>query len=1286
ALHNDTVSLCSTSNVQEKTKLSRSRCMHMLREVKKQFKFLSETLQDFGTMPIFKRTFSQDLDILEQHLTKDILSQTDCKTTLKNLRTKFENAFNLEFKERMHKYTRFDAQSFKDAMICTMDSIGKYMLEIILHQQWTPHLLKQRKLMQTQEDHSNLIRAFNVDSLKVDSVVIQNLCSETEDSNFRDCIQQISKGKQLGFCNKRQDLKGTRIEPGFKRAFVSLFSQYADTFTSTMLLNVDLLQKQLDKDEFQEDGSMPAFWGVNKRLMQMQESKINTGKAVNDDLIVTESSGTESEVQDDNSRPGNDTDVDDADIRPVYNEEPMAKHSRTKHIDVRYHFIKEKVEKGIVELFFVRTEYQLADLFTKALPVERNSSKNMPRFSLNDMVHHHYQDEAKKKKKERDRNSKTTMMTLARFQSTTDDSKPKPRSTNHSSRSLPISKSNYVTITAMPKADHSKSPNAMICTMDSIGKYMLEIILHQQWTPHLLKQKKLMQTQEDHSNPIRALNVDSLKVDSVVIQNLCSETEDSNSKTASSKSVKESSLDSTTKDKSTLLNTLELRLSTSEIHYSNTWVMSRSPFLKEHVIKDSILEGKLKGNSVDTKFANTSVLGKPVRQPLRNQSVVRQPNAFKIERPQMSKQRFASQVDRNHNLSKPVTQHYFPKKSESAFAKPDNMIASSSSRNSSKNMPQFSLNDMVHHHYQDEAKKKKKERDRNSKTTVMTPARFQSTTDDSKPKPRSTNHSSRSLPISKSNYVTITAMPKADHSKSPSSFSDPTRFFCSTCNKCVFNANHDACITKLLKEVNSREMIQSYKTRNHNKPIDQKSHTQIPGRQIFIGHTFSPNKTYAVYEKISPRSDLRWKLTGRIFKSIGLRWLPTGKLFDSCISKVESEPPHGSNVDISKIHEYKQTLYLRVGTSINVPKEQSLDVSADVLIIQSTPTSVVPIVDEATTQNDGTEEADRLELAFPSLNPILGVGSASIGSFNFAGSIPPIFVGSTPLMSPCVSPISADRHSISAGKSHVSAGRPTGSTGRLVSASRPSGFADRTPIFDCPKSGIFTSSSYDKEFFGLDANNLESSLDVSSTITKRIHNIQPTSQVLGDINSLVQTRRQVWVLVTLPDEKRAIGTKWILKNKRDARGIVCRNKARLVAQGYRHEEGIDYTDVFGPVARIEAIRLFLAFASFMRFRVYQTDVKSAFLYGKIAEEVYVTQPKGFKDPDHPKKVYKVVKALYGLHQAPRACLVPVKSNSYYQAFNVKSLFGEIDCPKKSQVMLKCQIKVIHVQGDLTALK
>ncbi|KAJ9535203.1 hypothetical protein OSB04_un001716 [Centaurea solstitialis] len=130
--------------------------------------------------------------------------------------------------------------------------------------------------------------------------------------------------------------------------------------------------------------------------------------------------------------------------------------------------------------------------------------------------------------------------------------------------------------------------------------------------------------------------------------------------------------------------------------------------------------------------------------------------------------------------------------------------------------------------------------------------------------------------------------------------------------------------------------------------------------------------------------------------------------------------------------------------------------------------------------------------------------------------------------------------------------------------------------------------------------------------------------------------QHVWDLVDLPKGHRVISTKWIFRNKKDERGIVIKNKARLVAQGYTQEEGIDYDEVFAPVARIEAIRLFLAFASFKNFKVYQMDVKSAFLYGKIEEEVYVSQPPGFEDPNNLDKVYRLNKALYGLHQAPRA--------------------------------------------------
>nr|GEV68894.1 hypothetical protein [Tanacetum cinerariifolium] len=189
--------------------------------------------------------------------------------------------------------------------------------------------------------------------------------------------------------------------------------------------------------------------------------------------------------------------------------------------------------------------------------------------------------------------------------------------------------------------------------------------------------------------------------------------------------------------------------------------------------------------------------------------------------------------------------------------------------------------------------------------------------------------------------------------------------------------------------------------------------------------------------------------------------------------------------------------------------------------------------------------------------------------------------------------------------------------------------------------------SDDEEDVGAEADftNLETTITVSPIPTTRVHKYHLVTQIIGDLSSATQKgeellqfkMQKVWVLVDLSNGKRAIDTKWVFRNKKDERGTVVRNKARLVAQGHTQEKGMDYEEFFAPVVRIEAIRLFLAYASFMGFMVYQMDVKSAFLYGTIEEEVYVCQPFGFEDPDYPDKVYKVVKALYGLHQAPRAC-------------------------------------------------
>ena len=131
-------------------------------------------------------------------------------------------------------------------------------------------------------------------------------------------------------------------------------------------------------------------------------------------------------------------------------------------------------------------------------------------------------------------------------------------------------------------------------------------------------------------------------------------------------------------------------------------------------------------------------------------------------------------------------------------------------------------------------------------------------------------------------------------------------------------------------------------------------------------------------------------------------------------------------------------------------------------------------------------------------------------------------------------------------------------------------------------------------------------------------------------------RSEVWDLVPRPNDINVIGTKQIYKNKSDENGTVTRNKARLVAQGYKQVEGLDFDETFKPIARPKSIRLLQGVACIMKFKLFQMHVKSAFLNGYLHKEVYVEQPKGFVDPNIPDHLYKMKKALYGLKQTPRA--------------------------------------------------
>ncbi|GJZ27222.1 retrovirus-related pol polyprotein from transposon TNT 1-94, partial [Tanacetum coccineum] len=477
---------------------------------------------------------------------------------------------------------------------------------------------------------------------------------------------------------------------------------------------------------------------------------------------------------------------------------------------------------------------------------------------------------------------------------------------------------------------------------------------------------------------------------------------------------------------------------------------------------------KLTRNSVNTKFAKSSILGKPVLQPHRNKSVVRQPTAFKSERPRISKPWFASQVDMNNDLSKPVTTHYLPKGKESACAKPHHMIAPGSSR---------------------------------------------------------------------------------------------------------------------------------------------------------------------------------WKQTGRIFKTVGLRWVPTGKIFTSSTTKVDSEPTNGSNEDITNQYECEQTLdvsagtlNLSAGTSFN-PKKEGLRVCSELRIHDHSnePSSsklvpkVVPPADKTATSRQ------ELELLFHHHITMLRTSSDIKYStedgksclsqhqtrFSVADSLVSTFIDQD---APSASIPSTQEHKHS----------PIISQGFKESPKTPTFHDD--PLYEFPHEDSTSQGS------SSNVRQIYTPLEHLGRWTKN----HPISNMIGDPSRSISTRKQLktdamWcyfdAFLTLVEPKnfKQIMTEpsWI-DVKTDESGGVLKNKARLVAQGFRQEDGINFEESFSLVARIEAIRIFVANAAHKNMTIYQMDVKMAFLNGEFKEEVYVSQSEGFVDQDYPSHVYKLKKAFYDLKQAPRA--------------------------------------------------
>ncbi|GJW09314.1 retrovirus-related pol polyprotein from transposon TNT 1-94 [Tanacetum coccineum] len=189
----------------------------------------------------------------------------------------------------------------------------------------------------------------------------------------------------------------------------------------------------------------------------------------------------------------------------------------------------------------------------------------------------------------------------------------------------------------------------------------------------------------------------------------------------------------------------------------------------------------------------------------------------------------------------------------------------------------------------------------------------------------------------------------------------------------------------------------------------------------------------------------------------------------------------------------------------------------------------------------------------------------------------------------------------------------------------------------------------------------------------RNHPLENIVAMQEELNQFIAN--DVWELVPQPRNMTIIGTKWVFRNKLDENGIVSRNKARLVAQGYNQQEGIDYDETYAPVARLESIRILLAYACTLDFKLFQMDVKSAFLNGFINEEVYVAQPLGFIDFEKPDHVYKLKKALYGLKQAPKAWYDRLKAFLIKHEYKIGMVDNTLFTKKKSSNLIIVQIYV-----------
>ncbi|GJS64705.1 retrovirus-related pol polyprotein from transposon TNT 1-94 [Tanacetum coccineum] len=703
---------------------------------------------------------------------------------------------------------------------------------------------------------------------------------------------------------------------------------------------------------------------------------------------------------------------------------------------------------------------------------------------------------------------------------------------------------------------------------------------------------------------------------------------------------------------------------------------------------------KCKGKSMETKFDKPYVVRQPNAQRIPKPLVLGKPAPFSdsLERKSFSQTKSVPKTNVSEGLSKPVTTQILPQTARQAVRninviKPGMyQIDTRTTQTRAPQLPQTS---------------------RNTNPRVSTSTGVIHKTNVSRPQLRSTQMKDKVVPnnsqvkdkktevedhlrISSISNKTKSVTTSNDNLKSRTS---NVNAVCATCGKCVFNSNHDACVSKYLNDVNARTKKPKVVPISTRKPKSQanKSVATPPKKTVASESTIQKSKSY--YRMLYEKTSKAWKWWIEQQCPSGYKWVPKTKM--KWVPKVRNE-----NVkkrvsfaidNASRITNIVQLILFIVDSGCTKHMTGNLTL-LDLVQENITIHRLCYIKASITISSQLVIFCDAdLEVAFrKSMCFVRDLQGNDLLTGNCGSDLYTISLHETTSSTPvCLvakaSPTQAwlrhrrlsylnfdyinllSKMDVVIGLRKLKYVKDQLCSSCEVSKAKKKLIQDKGLLQQ--ELDLLFGPLYD-EFFSAGTSSVNKSS--SSTDNSKQQDTPPTTNIQSSTEPTTPTnvnveenndnqaedtqfqqdefinpfctpeelhqfdRLQVWELVDKPFGKNVIKLKWLWKNKKDEDQTVIHNKARLVAKGYAQEDGIGFKESFALIARLEAVRIFVAYAAHKSFPIYQMDVKTTFLNGPLKEEVYVAQPDGFVDPDHPEKVYRLRKALYGLKQAPRA--------------------------------------------------